>query len=450
MFIDEIDAITPKRATAQREMERRIVAQLLTCMDSLSTSSSGSNDPSKIVIVIGATNRPDSLDSALRRAGRFDREISLGIPDEAARARILSVMCRDMKVEGGLQSFDWASIAKRAVGYVGADLMALTREAAVLAINRIFRTVLPTPALRPQVAHHLTGTADGLPALSLVHGRTSSPRIEAMNNPPAAAATQSAAALALTESLTAAAAAGASVGALVAASSSPRLVAASQHAHLIPDLRSSAAQSDLHSRARASEKLRAHVEPLSESQLAPLFITYGDFGDALKKVQPSSKREGFATIPDVTWNDIGALDDLREELNMTILQPILNPQQFESIGLTVPAGVLLFGPPGCGQKNKHNTMRARRSLFSPAAQLPTALPCLTRSHVVSFFICSTFFLSALAGKTLVAKAIANESGASFLSIKGPELLNQYVGQSERAVRKVFQRARASAPCGQMA
>lgn len=399
MFIDEIDAITPKRATAQREMERRIVAQLLTCMDSLSTSSSGSNDPSKIVIVIGATNRPDSLDSALRRAGRFDREISLGIPDEAARARILSVMCRDMKVEGGLESFDWASIAKRAVGYVGADLMALTREAAVLAINRIFRTVLPTPALRPQVAHHLTGSADGLPTLSLLHGnRTPSPRIDAMNNPPAAAATQSAVALALTESLTAAAAAGAgagaAAGALVGASSSPRLVAASQHAHLIPDLRRSAAQSELHSRTRASEKLRAHVEPLSESQLAPLFITYGDFGDALKKVQPSSKREGFATIPDVTWNDIGALDDLREELNMTILQPIMNPQQFESIGLTVPAGVLLFGPPGCGQDHKlAQAAHDKHSSLSCAAR-PSRPPSHMMRPIVScdplvflFFFC---------------------------------------------------------------
>jgi ribosome biogenesis ATPase len=122
-----------------------------------------------------------------------------------------------------------------------------------------------------------------------------------------------------------------------------------------------------------------------------------DFSKAVKKVQPSAKREGFATIPDVCWADIGALQNLKEQLEMSILQPIVNPGQFEAIGLTVPAGVLLYGPPGCG-------------------------------------------------KTLVAKAIANESGASFLSIKGPELLNQYVGQSERAVRQVFQRARASSPC----
>ena len=390
MFLDEIDAITPKRATAQREMERRIVAQLLTCMDSLSTSANtGGGDPSKIVIVIGATNRPDSLDPALRRAGRFDREISLGIPDEAARARILSVMCREMKVEGGLGGFDWLSIAKKAVGYVGADLMALTREAAVVAINRIFKTVLPTPLMRPQVTAHIMGAAQP-PALSLLAPGSGSPKLGAMN-PPHASAPISEAAAALTASLNAAAAT-----ALATGSSSPR-VGSTDQAHLIPDSRSAVAASDLHSRSRASDKLRAHVEPLSESQLAPLFITYQDFIEALRKVQPSSKREGFATIPDVTWNDIGALDDLREELNMTILQPILNPLQFESIGLTTPAGVLLFGPPGCG-------------------------------------------------KTLVAKAIANESGASFLSIKGPELLNQYVGQSERAVRKVFQRARASAPC----
>eukprot|EP00462_Mataza_sp_D1_P005740 CAMPEP_0175120648 /NCGR_PEP_ID=MMETSP0087-20121206/735_1 /TAXON_ID=136419 /ORGANISM="Unknown Unknown, Strain D1" /LENGTH=352 /DNA_ID=CAMNT_0016402113 /DNA_START=155 /DNA_END=1216 /DNA_ORIENTATION=- len=122
-----------------------------------------------------------------------------------------------------------------------------------------------------------------------------------------------------------------------------------------------------------------------------------DFLAAVKKVQPSAKREGFATVPDVTWADIGALDAMRSELRMTILQPIKNPKQFEAVGLTCPAGVLFYGPPGCG-------------------------------------------------KTLVAKAIAKESGASFLSIKGPELLNQYVGASERAVRQVFERARASAPC----
>jgi ribosome biogenesis ATPase len=286
----------------------------------------------------------------------------LGIPDEAARARILSVMCRSMKVEGGLQNFDWASIAKKAVGYVGADLMALTREAAVLAINRIFRSVLPTPVLRP--AALAPGASAALPALTL-GARTGSPKIDALM-PPTAAAPPNPAAAALTASLTAVAvaAAASSSPALVAGSSSPRLgaAAAGNQAHLIPDMKSTLAASELTSRSRASDKLRAHAEPLTESQLAPLCISYGDFHEALKKVQPSSKREGFATIPDVTWNDIGALDSLREELNMTILQPILNPLQFESIGLTVPAGVLLFGPPGCG-KVSYCSLQIRAALF---------------------------------------------------------------------------------------
>lgn len=131
IFIDEIDAIAPKRENASREMEKRIVAQLLTCMDDLSFEKTGG----KMVLVIGATNRPDSLDDALRRVGRFDREISLGIPDEKARARILQVLSKKLRVSG---DFDFTQIAKMAPGFVGADLQALTKEAAVLAINRIF------------------------------------------------------------------------------------------------------------------------------------------------------------------------------------------------------------------------------------------------------------------------------------------------------------------------
>lgn len=131
-------------------------------------------------------------------------------------------------------------------------------------------------------------------------------------------------------------------------------------------------------------------EPLSADELKPLAISLQDFLDAVKKVQPSIKREGFATVPNVTWSDIGALDAVREELTMSIVEPIRNPERFTALGMTVPAGVLLWGPPGCG-------------------------------------------------KTMLAKAVANESGANFISIKGPELLNKYVGESERAVRQVFSR-----------
>ena len=146
----------------------------------------------------------------------------------------------------------------------------------------------------------------------------------------------------------------------------------------------------------ASSRLRAH-ERLNAEQLAPLFVTMADFEQGLSKVQPSAQREGFATVPDVTWADVGAMHDLRTELHLAVISPIRNPERFSALGLPPACGVLLYGPPGCG-------------------------------------------------KTLLAKAIANEAGASFISVKGPELLNKYVGESEKAVRMLFARGRASAPC----
>ena len=145
------------------------------------------------------------------------------------------------------------------------------------------------------------------------------------------------------------------------------------------------------------EEAGVRKEPYTADELQSLSVEMRDFEVALTKVQPSSKREGFATVPSVTWNDIGALEDVRGELTVAITEPVKCPEIFERMGLSVPAGVLLFGPPGCG-------------------------------------------------KTMVAKAVANGSGANFISIKGPELLNKFVGESERAVRQVFARARASAPC----
>uniref|UniRef100_A0A668AUN1 Nuclear VCP like n=1 Tax=Myripristis murdjan TaxID=586833 RepID=A0A668AUN1_9TELE len=292
LFIDEIDAITPKREVASKDMERRIVAQLLTCMDDMNSLALTAQ-----VVVIGATNRPDSLDPALRRAGRFDREICLGIPDEAARLRILKTLCRNLKLP---EDFDFLQLARLTPGYVGADLMALCREAAMVAVNRV---------------------------LLKMQSQSRSPTGELW--------------------------------------------------HVL--------------------WLLKNTESLSEEELAGLSIHMSDFQASLANVQPSAKREGFATVPDVTWDDVGALQDIREELTMAIMAPVHFPDQFKTLGLSAPSGVLLAGPPGCG-------------------------------------------------KTLLAKAVANESGLNFISVKGPELLNMYVGESERAVRQVFQRARNSAPC----
>ncbi|KAM5301503.1 nuclear valosin-containing protein-like isoform 2-T2 [Glossophaga mutica] len=316
LFIDEIDAITPKREVASKDMERRIVAQLLTCMDDLNSVAATAR-----VLVIGATNRPDSLDPALRRAGRFDREICLGIPDEASRERILQTLCRKLRFP---ETSHFRHLAHLTPGFVGADLMALCREAAMCAVNRVLMQLQAGPRGDPEREDGpLEGGQDG------------------------------------------------------SAGTGPTC----------------AAQGELQSLLR----LLRNQDPLSEEQLQGLCIELNDFIVALSSVQPSAKREGFVTVPNVTWADIGALEDIRDELTMAILAPVRNPEQFQELGLGTPAGVLLAGPPGCG-------------------------------------------------KTLLAKAVANESGLNFISVKGPELLNMYVGESERAVRQVFQRAKNSAPC----
>jgi ribosome biogenesis ATPase len=379
LFIDEVDAITPKRENAQREMEKRIVAQLLTSMDELKPDQRAPNakpiqnsedggggedggeakqatgedgegggdgrhgdeeegegegavaemsDFPKNVIVIGATNRPDAIDPALRRAGRFDREIALGIPDEAARARILSTLARGLRVSDAVS---WPQLARSTPGFVGADLKALTREAATIAIKRIFGDLGSTKQQQQQAPQQLTTQAEeGSAAEAQPAGGDSGG------------------------------------GAGDSGDGGSLLVGVGE-------------------------------EMLSPSQLSPLSIDADDFEQALGHVQPSSQREGFATIPDVSFDDVGALVDVRAELEMAIVQPVLQPEKFAAFGLTPNAGVLLYGPPGCG-------------------------------------------------KTLVAKAIAHHAKVNFISIKGPELLNKYVGESERAVRQVFSRGRASAPC----
>jgi len=280
VFIDEIDTIATSRdSNSHTPMSQRIVGQLLTCMDQVSHAWRESN---KVVCVMGATNRPEAIDSALRRAGRFDREIGLGIPTLDERISILKCITQKLQMSDDVNFFE---IANMTPGFVGADLHLLIKEASILAIRRKHKEL------------DATGQLDD----------------------PAAAA-----------------------------------------------LENFCVQAD---------ELKA----------------------ATKRVQPSAMREGFTTIPNVSWSDVGALEEVRADLMTCILQPIRAPKLHKRFGLDNPIGVLLYGPPGCG-------------------------------------------------KTLVAKAIANESGANFISIKGPELLNKFVGESERSVRMVFARGRASAPC----
>ncbi|KAJ3610691.1 hypothetical protein NHX12_022783, partial [Muraenolepis orangiensis] len=373
LFIDEIDAITPKRETASKDMERRIVAQLLTCMDDLNSLAVTAQ-----VLVIGATNRPDSLDPALRRAGRFDREICMGIPDEAARLRILRTLCRKLKLP---EDFDYRRLARLTPGYVGADLMALCREAAMTAVNRVLLDNQDQAAgtTAPMDPGPEQGQAEAPPPLGEVKTDGHPPVVkEEEGNPEPMVEDSPAVGQSETEPI----------------NQSERLEDSQQLVVVVPAPEPlDVAKGELW---RLQRLLRCS-EPLSADQLAGLSILFADFEASLASVQPSAKREGFATVPDVTWEDVGALQDIREELTMAILAPVRSPEQFKALGLSAPAGVLLAGPPGCG-------------------------------------------------KTLLAKAVANESGLNFISVKGPELLNMYVGESERAVRQVFQRGSNSAPC----
>jgi ribosome biogenesis ATPase len=308
IFIDEIDAITPKRESAQREMEKRIVAQLLTCMDEIALEKTDG----KPVIVLAATNRPDSLDAALRRGGRFDKEINMTVPSEPVREQILRALTRKLRLADDL---DFKTLAKRTPGFVGADLNDLVSTAGAAAIKRYLDILKSNSGEEMEMEIENEEGDDFI-----------SPQVRELR----------------------------------------RLIT------------------------------HAKENPIGE-ETETVLVSNADFFTALPKIQPSSKREGFATIPDTTWSDIGALGGIREELTTAIVEPIKNPEIYAQVGITAPTGVLLWGPPGCG-------------------------------------------------KTLLAKAVANESRANFISVKGPELLNKFVGESERAVRQVFVRARSSIPC----
>jgi len=271
IFIDEIDAIAPKRSEVIGEVERRVVAQLLALMDGLESRGE--------VIVIAATNRPNAIDEALRRPGRFDREIELGVPDKAGREEILQIHTRGMPLAKDVNIKELSGITH---GFVGADLEALVKEAAMKALRRY----LP--------------------------------------------------------------------------------------------------------------KINLEEEKIPQEVLESLEVRREDFFEALKEVQPSALREVMIEVPNVKWEDIGALEEIKTELKQAVEWPLKNPASFSKMGIVPPKGILLYGPPGTG-------------------------------------------------KTLLAKAVATESEANFISVKGPELLSKWVGESEKAIREVFRKARQTAP-----
>ncbi len=271
IFIDELDSIAPKREEVTGEVEKRVVSQMLALMDGLQSRGK--------VVVIGATNRPNALDPALRRPGRFDREIEIGVPNKDGRLQILQIHTRGMPLD---KDVDLSRLASITHGFVGADLEALTKEAALHALRKIL----------PEIDFE----ADTIPA-------------ELLNK---------------------------------------------------------------------------------------IIVNMNDFQESLKEIEPSAMREVLVEVPNVKWVDIGGLAEVKEELKEAIEWPLKYPEIFSYMNTAPPKGILLYGPPGTG-------------------------------------------------KTMLAKAVANESEANFISIKGPEVLSKWVGESERAVREVFRKARQSAP-----
>ncbi len=272
IFIDEIDSIAPKRDEVTGEVERRVVAQLLALMDGLESRGK--------VVVIGATNRPNALDPALRRPGRFDREIEIGIPDRNARREILEIHTRGVPLA---EDVNLDKLADMTHGYVGADLAALVKEAAMRALRRIM------------------------------------PEID------------------------------------------------------------------------------VEMEKVPREILEKLEVSWEDFMNAYREMQPSTMREVLIEKPNVHWEDIGGLDSVKQELKEVVEWPLKYRKLFTHMNVKIPKGILLYGPPGTG-------------------------------------------------KTLLAKAVATESEANFISVKGPEFLSKWVGESEKAVREVFRKARQAAPC----
>ncbi len=272
IFIDEIDSIAPKREEVSGEVERRIVAQLLSLMDGMKSRGK--------VVVIAATNRVDSIDPALRRPGRFDREIEIGVPNRDGRLEVLQIHSRGMPLD---KDVDLQRLADISHGFVGADLQALAKEAAMRALRRV-----------------------------------------------------------------------------------------------LPDMNLSS-------------------ESIPVDTLRKIIVRMQDFMDVIKETEPSAMREVFVEVPDIKWEDIGGLSTIKQELQEAVEWPLKYLGIFTYADATPPKGILLYGPPGTG-------------------------------------------------KTLMAKAAANESEANFISIKGPELLSKWVGESEKGVREVFRKARQAAPC----
>uniref|UniRef100_A0A1A9WD13 AAA+ ATPase domain-containing protein n=1 Tax=Glossina brevipalpis TaxID=37001 RepID=A0A1A9WD13_9MUSC len=416
LFIDEIDAISSNRALATKDMERRIVSQLISSLDALKLSEGGQS-----VLVIGATTRPDVLDPALRRVGRFDHEIAIGIPTRKDRKDILTIICDGLSVE---PKCDFDKIAELTPGYVGADLLALVSRAATIAVKRKCSEQMRAFQLKNQSNITIVDLDDDneeeknsekktVPAEDEIntnkYNNKTESTVEEMEIDTVEADTNKQ----LTEGEKCSEGDIEDINKSLDVTTLVDTTNKEKSGESSENVDSEETKGVKNSNGISKEIITAKIK-LQEPSLFELLIwldnppeditfvsdfciTLEDFREAVKVVQPLAKREGFVTVPDVSWDDIGSLQEIREELKLAVLAPVKYPEKLARLGLTAPSGVLLCGPPGCG-------------------------------------------------KTLLAKAIANEAGINFISVKGPELMNMYVGESERAVRACFQRARNSAPC----
>lgn len=333
LFIDEIDAISSNRVNAQKDMERRIVAQLLQSFDNLSKLEYGDQ-----VLVIGATNRPDSLDPSLRRVGRFDHEICLGIPDRKAREEILEIITGKMKIE---EKFDFEEMATLTPGFVGGDLLALTSRAASTCVKRVLEEKEREFADKEKEATAVVKPVDVDVDEELLMEVDTEAKVQENSDVKEAESKiadeePKEATMEDVESTIPA-----------APIEEPEEKVESAEKVEEPELKVSEIKpkSEL-TLATMLKFLQNENQPLSEKELETLTITRQDFLDALKQVQPSAKREGFITVPDVTWDDIGSLQDIRKELKLSILAPVKYPHLMEALGLKSPSGVFLWGPPG--------------------------------------------------------------------------------------------------------
>ncbi|XP_049875338.1 nuclear valosin-containing protein-like [Pectinophora gossypiella] len=368
LFIDEIDAVCGNRINAQKDMEKRMVAQLLASLDSLS-------DSSVSVLVLAATNNPDALDPALRRAGRLEQEITLGIPTLKARKEILDILCKNMALDDDV---DIAAIAQITPGFVGADLQALVNKASTHAVKRVFAEIREKQ--QQQLLQKKTEEKIEKPSISseevaeIPNGEKEGeePQVNETGDAPSTAEVP------------------------------PSETEPTEPPKEINNEEETVSQPPppeikIIDPTEEVLNLLGEAIPYTSQELSGLSIKQEDFLKAIKTTKPCAVREGIVTVPDVTWDDVGSLSQVRKDLQLAVLAPVKYPEQLKKLGLSAPSGVLLCGPPGCG-------------------------------------------------KTLLAKAVANEAGVNFISVKGPELLNMYVGESERAVRTCFRRARNSAPC----